>query len=98
MRARSAKQASSDCRSAQTSSASIAVDGPCPLIVAGMLSSITSLAIAFFIAGRRAPSDDAKLIARGLATKQQVSGTQARAAACAAHLVVPFHASSPVAG
>jgi hypothetical protein len=45
MRARSAKQASLDCRSARTSSASIAVDGPCPLIVAGMLSSITSLAI-----------------------------------------------------
>jgi hypothetical protein len=97
MRARS-KHAPLDFGSAWTSSASIAADGSCPPRSCRNVGSITSLAIAFFIAGKRSPRTTPSSFARGLATEQQVSGTQARAAGCAERRGVTFDASSPVAG
>ena len=97
MRARS-KDAPFAFRSARTSGASIAADGPCPphgCRNAG-LDHVSWDRILHrwetFAKG------NAEHIARGLATKQQVSGNQARAAGCAARLVVAFHASSPESG
>jgi hypothetical protein len=97
MRARS-KDAPLAFRSARTSSASIAADGPCPphgCRNAG-LDHVSWDRILYRF--KTFAKDDAEFVAGGLATKQQVSGTRARAAGCAARLVVAFHASSPVSG
>jgi hypothetical protein len=98
MRARSAKQASLDCRSARTSSASIAVDGCCPPHSCRNAELDHVSCDRILHRWETFAKDDAEFMARGLATEQQVSGTQARAAGCAARRVITFDASSPVAG
>jgi hypothetical protein len=97
MRARS-KYAPLDFGSAWTSSASIAADGSC------LPHSCRNAELDHVSCDRilhrwkTFAKDVAEFIARGLATEQQVSGTQARAAGCAERRVVTFDASSQVAG
>ena len=97
MRARS-KHAPLDFRAVRTSSASIAADDPCPPHRCRNAELDHVSCDRILHRWKTFAKDDAEFIARGLATEQQVSGTQARAAGCAERRVVTFDASSQVAG
>jgi hypothetical protein len=97
MRARS-KHAPLDFGSAWTSNASIAANGSCPPHSCRKAELDRVSCDRILHRWKTFAKDVAEFIARGLATEQQVSGTQARAARCAARRVITFDASSPVAG